>query len=187
MSGLVAAVHHDDPGVVQATDVPRLYRPGAARTRWLITRASRRGYMYGHGMVAGLAASLYYAEARRRPAPRPASRRDAGRGLRDDPPCEVRSRSAGHGRTRMHGDVHDPRPDGEGRAPTSIAGATVPTTPGTASNRASRTCSSSNMPPHTRGGCRTRAGPTRSSIPARHDRRAGIRAADPGCRQQRPN
>lgn len=58
--GLGAAVHHDDPEWVKRLTFRDYIDKG--RTDYAAYLDSRRnGYMYGHGMVAGLAASLYYA------------------------------------------------------------------------------------------------------------------------------
>ncbi len=59
-TGLATAVHHDDSEWVKRM-VLRDYI-GKGKTDYTsFMDAYERGYMYGHGMVAGLAASLYYA------------------------------------------------------------------------------------------------------------------------------
>lgn len=58
--GLVAAVHHDDPEWCKRLTFRDYINKD--RTDALAYHESfAKGYMYGHGMVAGLAASLYYA------------------------------------------------------------------------------------------------------------------------------
>ncbi|MGN6768164.1 MAG: dihydroorotase [Rhizobiaceae bacterium] len=58
--GLVASVHHDDPEWCKRLTFRDYINQG--RTDALAYQESfSKGYMYGHGMVAGLAASLYYA------------------------------------------------------------------------------------------------------------------------------
>ena len=59
-AGLVAAVHHDDPEWCKRLTYRDFIDEG--RTDAMAYHESfAKGYMYGHGMVAGLAASLYYA------------------------------------------------------------------------------------------------------------------------------
>lgn len=59
-TGLVAAVHHDDPEWVKRLTFRDYIDRG--RTDYAsFVESHKTGYMYGHGMVAGLAASLYYA------------------------------------------------------------------------------------------------------------------------------
>lgn len=58
--GLVASVHHDDPEWCKRLTFRDYINKG--RTDAIAYHESfKKGYMYGHGMVAGLAASLYYA------------------------------------------------------------------------------------------------------------------------------
>ncbi len=58
--GLVASVHHDDPEWCKRLTFRDYIEKG--RTDAMAYHESfQKGYMYGHGMVAGLAASLYYA------------------------------------------------------------------------------------------------------------------------------
>ncbi len=58
--GLVASVHHDDPEWCKRLTFRDYIEKG--RTDAMAYHESfSKGYMYGHGMVAGLAASLYYA------------------------------------------------------------------------------------------------------------------------------
>lgn len=58
--GLVAAVHHDDPEWVKRLTYRDYIEKG--RTDFAAyVQSHREGYMYGHGMAAGLASSLYYA------------------------------------------------------------------------------------------------------------------------------
>jgi dihydroorotase len=57
--GLVASVHHDDPEWCKRLTFRDYINKG--KTDALAYHESfSKGYMYGHGMVAGLAASLYY-------------------------------------------------------------------------------------------------------------------------------
>jgi dihydroorotase-like cyclic amidohydrolase len=58
--GLVASVHHDDPEWCKRLTFRDYIEKG--RTDAMAYHESfEKGYMYGHGMVAGLASSLYYA------------------------------------------------------------------------------------------------------------------------------
>ena len=59
-SGLVVSVHHDDTDWTRRL-VFRDYIDRGRTDNRAYMEAYERGYMYGHGMVAGLAASLYYA------------------------------------------------------------------------------------------------------------------------------
>jgi dihydroorotase len=58
--GLVAAVHHDDPEWCKRLTYRDYINKGRSDAA-SYHESFARGYMYGHGMVAGLAASLYYA------------------------------------------------------------------------------------------------------------------------------
>ncbi|MGH7051270.1 MAG: dihydroorotase [Acetobacteraceae bacterium] len=58
--GLVAAVHHDDPEWCKRLTFRDYIDKGRTDAR-AYHESFAKGYMYGHGMVAGLAASLYYA------------------------------------------------------------------------------------------------------------------------------
>lgn len=58
--GLVAAVHHDDPEWVKRLTFRDYIDKGRTTVADFID-SHVKGYMYGHGMVAGLASSLYYA------------------------------------------------------------------------------------------------------------------------------
>jgi dihydroorotase len=59
-AGLVASVHHDDPEWCKRLTFRDYIEKG--RTDAMAYHDSfEKGYMYGHGMVAGLASSLYYA------------------------------------------------------------------------------------------------------------------------------
>ena len=58
--GLIAAVHHDDPEWAKRLTFRDYIDKG--RTDFAsYVQSHKEGYMYGHGMVAGLASSLYYA------------------------------------------------------------------------------------------------------------------------------
>lgn len=58
--GLIAAVHHDDPEWAKRLTFRDYLDKG--RTDFAsYVQSHKEGYMYGHGMVAGLASSLYYA------------------------------------------------------------------------------------------------------------------------------
>lgn len=59
--GLVAAVHHDDPEWVKRLTF-RDYIDKGRTSAADFAKSHVEGYMYGHGMVAGLASSLYYAQ-----------------------------------------------------------------------------------------------------------------------------
>ncbi|MGH7746244.1 MAG: dihydroorotase, partial [Candidatus Dormibacteria bacterium] len=59
-TGLPVAVHHDDTEWVRRL-VTRDYLDKGRTSNKCYMEAYEKGYMYGHGMVAGLAASLYYA------------------------------------------------------------------------------------------------------------------------------
>ena len=59
-AGLCAAVHHDDPEWCKRLTF-RDYIDKGRNDAMAYHESFARGYMYGHGMVAGLAASLYYA------------------------------------------------------------------------------------------------------------------------------
>jgi dihydroorotase len=59
-AGLVAAVHHDDPEWCKRLTF-RDYIKKDRTDAMAYHESFAKGYMYGHGMVAGLAASLYYA------------------------------------------------------------------------------------------------------------------------------
>jgi dihydroorotase-like cyclic amidohydrolase len=58
--GLVASVHHDDPEWCKRLTFRDYIDKGRTDAR-AYHESFEKGYMYGHGMVAGLAASLYYA------------------------------------------------------------------------------------------------------------------------------
>lgn len=58
--GLVASVHHDDPEWCKRMTFRDFIDKGRTDAR-SYHESFAKGYMYGHGMVAGLAASLYYA------------------------------------------------------------------------------------------------------------------------------
>jgi dihydroorotase len=58
--GLIAAVHHDDPEWVKRLTFRDYIDRGRTDYAAYIDSHSK-GYMYGHGMAAGLASSLYYA------------------------------------------------------------------------------------------------------------------------------
>lgn len=58
--GLIAAVHHDDPEWAKRLTF-RDYIDRGRTDYAAYVQSHKEGYMYGHGMVAGLAASLYYA------------------------------------------------------------------------------------------------------------------------------
>lgn len=58
--GLIAAVHHDDPEWCKRLTFRDYIDKGRTDAR-AYHESFAKGYMYGHGMVAGLAASLYYA------------------------------------------------------------------------------------------------------------------------------
>jgi len=59
-TGLVCAVHHDDPEWCKRMTFRDYIDKGKTDNKAYMD-AYKKGYMYGHGMVAGLAASLYYA------------------------------------------------------------------------------------------------------------------------------
>lgn len=59
-TGLVCSVHHDDPGWCKRMTFRDYIDKGKTDSRAYM-EAYEKGYMYGHGMVGGLAASLYYA------------------------------------------------------------------------------------------------------------------------------
>lgn len=59
--GLFAAVHHDDPEWVKRLTYRDYIEKGRTDFNAYV-EAHAKGYMYGHGMAAGLAASLYYAQ-----------------------------------------------------------------------------------------------------------------------------
>lgn len=59
-AGLMVSVHHDDVDWVKRM-VYRDYIDKGRVDRQAYMEAYEKGYMYGHGMVAGLAASAYYA------------------------------------------------------------------------------------------------------------------------------
>ena len=59
-AGLVASVHHDDPEWCKRLTF-RDYIDKGRTDAMAYHESFAKGYMYGHGMVAGLAASLYYA------------------------------------------------------------------------------------------------------------------------------
>jgi len=58
--GLVASVHHDDPEWCKRLTF-RDYIDKGRNDAMSYQESFSKGYMYGHGMVAGLASSLYYA------------------------------------------------------------------------------------------------------------------------------
>lgn len=59
-TGLICAVHHDDSEWCKRLTFRDYINPGRTSNRDYM-EAYERGYMYGHGMAAGLAASIYYA------------------------------------------------------------------------------------------------------------------------------
>ncbi len=59
-TGLVGSVHHDDTEWCKRLTFRDYINPGKVTSRDYHD-AYAKGYMYGHGMVAGLASSLYYA------------------------------------------------------------------------------------------------------------------------------
>ncbi|MEM5787252.1 MAG: amidohydrolase family protein [Syntrophobacteraceae bacterium] len=59
-TGLICTVHHDDSEWCKRLTFRDYLDKGIIDNRAYMD-AYRKGYMYGHGMVAGLAASLYYA------------------------------------------------------------------------------------------------------------------------------
>jgi len=59
-TGLVCSVHHDDPEWCKRMTFRDYIDKGKTDSRAYM-EAYEKGYMYGHGMVGGLAASLYYA------------------------------------------------------------------------------------------------------------------------------
>ena len=59
-TGLVCSVHHDDPDWCKRMTYRDFIDKGRI-DNCAYMEAYEKGYMYGHGMVAGLAASLYYA------------------------------------------------------------------------------------------------------------------------------
>jgi dihydroorotase-like cyclic amidohydrolase len=59
-TGLVCSVHHDDPEWCKRMTFRDYIDKGKTDNRAYM-EAYKKGYMYGHGMVGGLAASLYYA------------------------------------------------------------------------------------------------------------------------------
>jgi dihydroorotase-like cyclic amidohydrolase len=59
-TGLLCAVHHDDSEWCKRLTFRDYINPGRT-TNADYMEAYERGYMYGHGMAAGLAASIYYA------------------------------------------------------------------------------------------------------------------------------
>jgi dihydroorotase len=59
-TGLVGSVHHDDTEWCKRLTFRDYINPGKVSARDYHD-CYERGYMYGHGMVAGLASSLYYA------------------------------------------------------------------------------------------------------------------------------
>lgn len=59
-TGLMVAVHHDDTDWVKRMVFRDFIDQGKIDNKAYM-EAYEKGYMYGHGMVAGLAASLYYA------------------------------------------------------------------------------------------------------------------------------
>jgi len=59
-TGLVCTVHHDDSEWCKRMTFRDFIDKGKVDNKAYM-EAYQRGYMYGHGMVAGLAASLYYA------------------------------------------------------------------------------------------------------------------------------
>ncbi|MFJ9533233.1 dihydroorotase family protein [Herbaspirillum sp. NPDC101396] len=60
-TGLLCAVHHDDSEWCKRLTFRDYINPGKTTNRDYM-EAYERGYMYGHGMAAGLAASIYYAQ-----------------------------------------------------------------------------------------------------------------------------
>lgn len=58
--GIPVAVHHDDTDWVKRLVTRDYLDKGRTSNKWYMD-AYQKGYMYGHGMVAGLAASIYYA------------------------------------------------------------------------------------------------------------------------------
>ncbi|ABK17827.1 dihydroorotase [Syntrophobacter fumaroxidans] len=60
-TGLICSVHHDDPDWCRRMTFREYINVGKTENRHYM-EAYEKGYMYGHGMVAGLAASLYYAD-----------------------------------------------------------------------------------------------------------------------------
>lgn len=60
-TGLVCAVHHDDSEWCKRLTFRDYINAGRTTNRDYM-EAYERGYMYGHGMAAGLAASIYYAQ-----------------------------------------------------------------------------------------------------------------------------
>ncbi|MEM5787251.1 MAG: hypothetical protein AAGU11_08030 [Syntrophobacteraceae bacterium] len=58
-TGLIRAVHHDLEGCKRLTFRGHIDKSIVDNRAYL--DAYWKGYMYGHGMVAGLAAALYYA------------------------------------------------------------------------------------------------------------------------------
>ncbi|MFC4275347.1 dihydroorotase [Achromobacter aloeverae] len=59
-TGLLCAVHHDDSEWCKRLTFRDYINPGKTSNRDYM-EAYEKGYMYGHGMAAGLAASTYYA------------------------------------------------------------------------------------------------------------------------------
>lgn len=59
-TGLICAVHHDDSEWCKRLTFRDYINPGRTTNRDYM-EAYEKGYMYGHGMAAGLAASIYYA------------------------------------------------------------------------------------------------------------------------------
>jgi len=59
-TGLIAAVHHDDPEWAKRLTFRDYINKGKTTFEDFV-QCHKEGYMYGHGMVAGLASSLYYA------------------------------------------------------------------------------------------------------------------------------
>lgn len=59
-TGLVGSVHHDDTEWCKRLTFRDYINPDKVQNRFYM-ECYERGYMYGHGMVAGLASSLYYA------------------------------------------------------------------------------------------------------------------------------
>ncbi|ACA19931.1 Dihydropyrimidinase [Methylobacterium sp. 4-46] len=59
-TGLVGSVHHDDTEWCKRLTFRDYINPGKVENKYYM-ECYERGYMYGHGMVAGLASSLYYA------------------------------------------------------------------------------------------------------------------------------
>ena len=60
-TGLVGSVHHDDTEWCKRLTFRDYINPGKVANKDYM-ECYERGYMYGHGMVAGLASSLYYAQ-----------------------------------------------------------------------------------------------------------------------------